>query len=177
MNLSRPSPLLLMMPLLFFGAGALTAAVAARLTGLVAPKLKTLMEAASLGQEEAILQLVTSGEDPGKAAMVQRPVYHWKSGDTTTPLLVTIAGGDLRLVAFMLKHTTRLAESPNDRALCISAQYRHSSVTRLLLEKNAPAVPKDGCSKNERMPEDIAFKGHAKELGNLLREYRLSKEG
>ncbi len=177
MTFTRRAPFLLILPFLFFGAGALTAAVATRATALIAPKLDTLVEAAMLGQEDAIFRLVSAGDDPGLATVLQRPMFRWRVGDTTSPLLVSVAFGDLRLVAYMLKNTKRLAEAPNDKALCVAARFGHSNVARLLIEVGAPAVPRDGCGGEQRRPEDVAYQRRAKSLGDLLRDYRLSKEG
>ncbi len=176
MTFMRRAPVLLILPFLFFGAGALTAAVATLATTLIAPKLDTLVEAAMLGQEDAIFRLVSAGDDPGLPTVLQRPMFRWRAGDTTTPLLVAVAFGDLRLVGYMLKNTKRMADPPNDQALCVAARFGHSDVTRLLMEVGAPAVPINGCGE-QRWPEDIAYHRRAKSMGDLLRDYRLSKEG
>jgi hypothetical protein len=172
MTFTSRAPLLLTLPLLFFAAGALAAGVATRLAELIAPEPATLLEAAAVGQDEAIYRMVSAGEDPGLPVVLKRPLLRWKRGDAISPLLVAIALGKGRQVAFLAKHTERLAEAPNDLALCVAAHYGKIAAARFLMKRGAPAVPKNGCGEMER-PEDIAKKYGSGRLSRELRQYRI----
>jgi hypothetical protein len=173
MTLTNRVPFLLFLPLLFFGAGMLSAGVATRAAKLIAPEPVTLLDAIVIGNDEAIFRMISEGDDPGLPGVLGSPVLHWRRGDTTSPLLVAIGGGDINKVAYMAKHTQRIAESPNDHALCVAARYGHSNVARYLMKMGAPAVPKNGCGKLRR-PEDVAAKYGSGSLAKELRQYRMA---
>ena len=167
----RRTAVLLLLPLVFFGTGAIVAGLSIRAAKLVAPEPVTLLDAAVLGRDDVIFRMVTAGEDPGHPVVLERSSIHGSKGDTTSPLLVAIATGDLSRITYMLKQTQRMADPPNDLALCIAAKYGHSNVARHLIEIGAP-VPKDGCGDG-KMPEDIAVERGAKSLAARLRRYRI----
>jgi hypothetical protein len=172
MSIKRRASLLLLLPFLFFGAGALMAGIATETAKLAAPKPVTLLDAAAVMQDEAILRMVSAGEDPGLPVVLKHPALVWEIGDTTSPLLVAIVGGEVNRVAYMAKHTQRLAEPPNDLALCLAARFGHSNIARFLMKIGATAVPKNGCG-DIRRPEDIAKKHGFGGLARELRQYRI----
>jgi hypothetical protein len=143
--LASRAPLLLLAPLLSFGAGALTAGVATEAARLLWVEPVTLLDAAARGDDDAIVRIVSAGEDPGAPVVLQRRVFQWRPGDTTSPLLVSIAEGKLDQAAYMIRHTQRLADPPNDQALCVAAQFGNDKITRFLTKMRAPAVPQNGC--------------------------------
>ena len=65
MTFASRASLLLLVPLLSFGAGALTAEVASETAKLVTVEPVTLQEAAARGDDDAIFRMVSAGEDPG----------------------------------------------------------------------------------------------------------------
>jgi hypothetical protein len=144
MTITRRPPILFILPLLFFGAGALTAGVATETAKLVTVEPVTLLDAAARGDDDAIFRMVSAGEDPGAPVVLQRPMFQWRRGDTTSPLLVAIAEGDLDNVAYMMKHTRRLADPPNDEAPCVAARFGRGQIAQFL-SKMGPLVPKTGC--------------------------------
>jgi hypothetical protein len=164
-------PLLLLLPVAFFAAGALGAYLATRAATLMAPEPVTLLEAVELKQDEAIFRMVSAGEDPGRPVVLERPLLHWRKGDTTSPLLVAVVDGEINLVAYLVKSTGHLADPPNDRALCLAAQFQHANIARFLMKIGAPAVPKEGCGV-DKPPEDVAKKSGAGQLVRELHQYR-----
>jgi hypothetical protein len=164
--------LLPLLPLFFFGAGLLTAEVATRAARFVAPKPTGLFDAVKLEQNDAIFSMISAGADPGVAVVLTEPLYYWGPGAKTSPLLVAIAHGDRTRAAFLLQHTRRLSEPPNDQALCIAARFGHSSLAEFLISKGARAVPKGGCGEIQ-YPEDIAARYGSGRLSGKLRRYRL----
>lgn len=163
---------MLFLPLLFFGTGALIAGLSIRTAKLMAPEPVTLVDAAAVGQDDAIFRMVLAGEDPGLPVVLEHPLIHWKKGEVTSPLLVAIAVGDLGKSAYMARHTRRLADPPNHLALCVAARYGHTNVARFLMKMGVPPVPKDGCGELER-PEDVAAKYREGGLSRELRRYRI----
>lgn len=145
MTLVSRTPLLLLLPFFFFGVGALTAGVATEEVKRVAVEPSTLLDAAAKGDDDAIFRIVSAGQDPGDPVVLQRQVFQWRRGDTTSPLLVAIAEGDFDNITYMLKHTRRLAEPPNDQALCVAARFGQSDIAQFLLQRGAPVVPPEGC--------------------------------
>jgi Ankyrin repeats (3 copies) len=135
----------LLAPILFFGAGALTAGVATKVVKSVAVEPSTLLEAASRGDDDAIFRFVSAGQDPGLPAVLQRNVFQWQRGETTSPLLVAIAEGDFDNVTYMVKHIQHLAEPPNDQALCVAARWGHSDIAKFLMQRMPSAVRRNGC--------------------------------
>jgi hypothetical protein len=172
MTLTNRVAILLFLPLLFFGAGMLTAGVATTAAKLIAPEPVTLLDAVAMGHDEATFRMISEGDDPGLPGVLKRPVFHWRRGDTVSPLLIAIGGGDINYVAYMARHTQRIADSPNDQALCVAARYGHSNVARFLMKMGAAAVPKSGCGKLRR-PEDVAAKYGSGGLAEELRRYRM----
>ena len=164
--------LLLLLPIVAFAAGASTGSLANRAVRIIAPEPHTLLDAATLGQEDAIFRMISAGEDPGRPVLLERPLLSWRRGDTTTPLLVAIANGELNQVAFMVRHTQRLTDSPNDSALCIAARFGHANIARFLMKIGVPAVPKNGCGELMR-PEDVAARYGSGRLSKELEAYRL----
>jgi hypothetical protein len=144
MTLVSRIPLLLVVPFLSFGAGALTAGLATETVKQVAVEPTTLVDAAARGDDDAIFDIVSAGQDPGAPVVLQRRVFQWQRGDTTSPLLVAIAEGDFDNVTYMLKHTQRLAEPPNDEALCVAARFGQRDIAQFLMQRGA-AVPPNGC--------------------------------
>ncbi len=126
MTLTNRVPFLLFLPVLFFGAGMLSAGLATRAAKLIAPEPVTLLDAIVIRNDEAIFRMISEGDDPGLPGVLGSPVLHWRRGDTTSPLLVAIGGGDINKVAYMAKRTQRIADPPNDQALCVAARYGHS---------------------------------------------------
>jgi hypothetical protein len=173
MTLTNRVPILLFLPLLFFGAGILSAGVATTAAKLIAPEPVTLLDAVVIGHDEAVFRMISVGDDPGLPGVLRSPVLHWRRGDTTSPLLVAIGRGDLNKVTYMERHTQRIADSPNDQALCVAARYGHSNVARFLMKMGVPAVPKNGCGKLRR-PEDVAAKHGSGQLAKELRQYRMA---
>jgi hypothetical protein len=165
-------PIVLGLPVLFFGAGMLTAEMAPRAAELAAPEPVALIDAVAARHEEAIVRMILAGEDPGLSVVLKRPVFHWRRGETTSPLLVAIAGGDLNRVAYLARRTQRITDPPNDQALCVAARYGHSNIARFLMEMEVPALPKSGCGTLRR-PEDVAEKYGARRLAKELWQYRL----
>jgi ankyrin repeat protein len=172
MTMRRTAVILLILPILFFGIGAIIARGATQVAELVAPKADTLLDAASLGQSGAIFRMLSAGDDPGLPVQLDRPLLHWKRGDVTSPILVAVAVGDITEVAYMFRHTQRMAEPPNDTALCLAAQFGHSNIVRFLIKKGVPPVPRNGCGEIER-PEDVALKFGSAGLAKELRQFRL----
>jgi hypothetical protein len=172
MTLNHRMTMLLFLPVLFFGFGILSAGLATRTAILIAPEPKTLLDAVAGGNDEAMFRMMSEGDDPGRPDVLKRSVLYWEHGDTVSPLLVAIGQGDINKVAYMAKHTQRIAEPPNDQGLCAAARYGHSNIVRFLMKMRAPAVPKDGCRELKR-PEDIAAKYGSASLGRELRQYRL----
>jgi hypothetical protein len=175
MTIAHRLPVLLALPFVFFGAGAMTAVVATKVVTLIAPKPATLLDAAAAGDEEVIFRKVSAGEDPGLPVVLDRPLFHWQSGDVVSPLLAAIVGGDPNEIAYLVQATRRWAEPPNDRALCVAARHDNGSAARYLMKIGAPAVPKEGCGEAQK-PEDVAAKYGASGLARELRQYRL-KDG
>jgi len=171
MTLTNRVPILLFLPLLFFGAGILSAGLAITAAKSIAPEPITLLDAVAMGNDEAIFRMISEGYDPGLPGVLESPVFHWRRGDITSPILVAIGGGDINKVAYMARHTQRIADSPNDQALCVVARYGHSNVARFLMKMGAPVVPKNGCGKLRR-PEDVAAKYGSGSLAEELRRYR-----
>ena len=168
--------LLLALPVLLFGAGMLTAGVVSRAVSLIAPEPVTLLDAVADKNDEAMLRMVSAGDDPGLPDVLRLSMFHWHRGETTSPLLVAIGGGDINIVSYLTKHTARIADAPNDQALCIAARYGHSSVARYMMAKGVPAVPKAGCG-TQRRPEDVAKEFGSHGLADVLRAYRLERQG
>ena len=166
---------LLGLPLLLFCAGAGVAAVGIEAVQSIAPEPANLLEAVAQGHNDEIFNRVSAGEDPGRSAVVAHAMFHWRPRDTTSPLLVAIAGGDINKVAYMVNHTALMASPPNDLALCVVARYGHSNIAQLLMKRGALPVPKDRCGE-EATPEDVARRYENFGLGETLRDYRLSKE-
>ena len=166
---------LLLLPLLSFCAGTISARVATTAVKLAAPEPLTLLDAVASGQDEAMLRMISKGADPGLPGSLKRPVLHWRRGDTTSPLLIAIGGGDLNKVAYMMKYTRRIADPPNDQGLCVAARYGHTNLAQLLMKMKVPAVPKFGCGKLKR-PEDVAEKFGSRGLAKALRSYRLKRQ-
>jgi hypothetical protein len=165
-------PILLLLPLLVFGAGILSAGVATTAAKLIAPEPVTLLDAVATGHDEAIFRMISEGDDPGLPDVLGSPVLHWRRGDSTSPLVVAIGGGDINMVAYLARRTKRIADSPNDQALCVVARYGHSNVARFLMKMGASAVPKSGCGKLRR-PEDVATKYGSGSLAKELQRYRM----
>jgi hypothetical protein len=172
MTLTNRVPILLFLPLLFFGVGMLTARLATTAAKLIAPEPSTLLDAVAGGNDEAMFRMISAGDDPGLPVVLERPVLNWERGDTVSPLLVAIAGGDINKIAYMAKHTQRIADPPNDQGLCAAARYRHSNIARFLMNMRVPPVPKNGCGKLRR-PEDVAAKYRSGSLAEELRRYRI----
>lgn len=170
----RSTPLLAL-PLLFFCMGALIAIIATWLASLAAPEPVTLLDAAEAQDEDAIFRLISTGKDPGRSVVLERPLGPWKRGDTTSPLLVAVAGGEVNQVAYMMRHTRFLSDPPNDQALCIAARLDHANLTRFLMKMGVPAVPKNGCAEAKK-PEDVAEKFGSVGLSKELRQYRLDAQ-
>jgi ankyrin repeat protein len=170
--LIRRAFLLLVLSMLFFGAGIATADVAKWAVTLIAPEPVTLLDALAEGNDEAMFRMTSEGSDPGLPDILKFSVLHWDRGEKTSPLLVAIGGGDMNIVAYLTKHTTRLREFPNDQALCVAARYGHTNIARYLMARGVPAVPKSGCGTLNR-PEDVAKKFGNHSLAKALRSYRL----
>jgi hypothetical protein len=163
---------LLLFPLLSFSVGGAVAATAAWVTQLMVPTPLSLLDAVKLGHDDAIFNMMSAGADPGGAVILKYPVLEWKRGDTTSPLLLAIAGGDINKVAYMVKHTRLLTEPPNDLGLCVAAQFGHSNLARLLMKQGASPVPKKGCGDLAK-PEDVARKFGSSGLAKELQRYRI----
>jgi ankyrin repeat protein len=174
MTFASRATVLVLAPLLFFGAGALTAVVATETVKRVAVEPTTLLDAAARGDDDAIFRIVAAGEDPGVQVTLQRQVFQWQSGDTTSPLLVAIAEGDFDNVTYMVKHTGHLADPPNDQALCVAARFGQSEIARFLIQRGVPAVPKDDCAG--KRPEDLAAERGSASLADALRRYRMESQ-
>jgi hypothetical protein len=172
MTLAHRMVILSFLPVLFFGLGILAAGVATRTAILIAPEPVTLLDAVAWGNDEAMFRKMSEGDDPGLPDVLKRSVLHWERGDTVSPLLVAIGEGDLNKVAYMAKHTQRIADPPNDQGLCAAARYGHSNIVRFLIKMGVPAVPKNGCGELKR-PEDVAAKYGSASLAKELRQYRL----
>jgi hypothetical protein len=172
MTIAYRLSLLALLPVLLFGGGALIGDVATRVAKLVAPEPLTLLQAVATGDDDAIFRMVVAGEDPGLPTVLERRLIYWRPGDTTSPLLVAIADGDLNRVAYLARNTEHLAEPPNDLALCVAARLGHANLARFLMKIGAPAVPKIGCGELSR-PEDFARKYRSGSLARELRQYRL----
>ena len=176
MKLIRRALPLLVLPTFFFGAGMLTAVVATGVARLIAPEPVTLLDAVAEGNYEAMFRMTSAGYDPGLPDVLKFSVLHWDRGEKTSPLLVAIGGGDINIIAYLTKHTTRLAEFPNDQALCIAARYGHSNVARHMMARGVPAVPRSGCDGTLNRPEDVAEKFDSQGLAKALRAYRLKRQ-
>jgi hypothetical protein len=150
MTLVSRAPVLLLAPLLFFGAGALTAVVATETVKRVAVEPATLLDAAARGDDDAIFRFVSAGQDPGAQVVLQRRLFQWQPGDTVSPLLVAIAEGDLDNVTYMIRHTERLTDSPNDQALCIATRFGHSDIAKFLMQKMVRLPSKKVCDRSSR---------------------------
>jgi ankyrin repeat protein len=174
MTFASRAPILLLAPLLFFGAGALTAVVATETVKRVAVEPTTLLDAAARGDDDAIFRILSAGEDPGAQVVLQRQVFQWQPGDTASPLLVAIAEGDFDNVTYMVKHTGHLADPPNDQALCVAARFGQSEIAKFLMQRRVSAVPKDGCAG--KRPEDLAAEQGSASLADALRRYRLETQ-
>jgi hypothetical protein len=77
---------LLFLPMLFFGLGSLTAGVATSIATFIAPEPATLLDAVAGGNDEAMVRMISEGEDPGLPAVLKRPVHllgAW--GDSIAP--------------------------------------------------------------------------------------------
>jgi hypothetical protein len=172
MTLAHRMAILSFLPVLFFGLGFLAAEVATRTAMLIAPEPKTLLDAVTGGNDEAMFRMMSEGDDPGLPDVLKRSVLYWERGETVSPLLIAIGEGDLNKVAYMAKHTQRIADPPNDQGLCAAARYGHSNIVRFLMNLGVPAVPKNGCGELKR-PEDIAAKYGSASLARELRQYRL----
>jgi hypothetical protein len=175
MTLTHRAAILLFLPVLFFGLGILTAGVATRTAKLIAPEPATLLDAVAGGNDEAMFRMMSAGDDPGLPAVLERPVLHWERGVVVSPLLIAIGGGDINKVAYMAKHTQRIADPPNDQGLCAAACYGHSDIVRFLMKMGVPAVPKNGCGVMRR-PEDVAAKYGSGSLAKELRRYRVGAD-
>ena len=146
--------LLFAIPALFLGVGAFAASMATTGAKKAAPVATTLLEAVLFEQDDLIIEHVLDGDDPGQAITLRRAVFHWNIGDNVSPLLIAVAQGRPRRVAFLLRYTDKLEEVPNDQSLCVAARYRHSNVTRLLTQamKDWSATPQ--CN-GTRSSEDV----------------------
>jgi hypothetical protein len=116
MRNARPLSLSLILPLLMFGMSALAAKLAAQGAKFIAPEPITLLDAAMLENDEALLRMV-----------LERPVFEWRRGDQVSPLLVAIAGGDTNRVAYMARHTAHLGDTP---VMILHSAFQRSSVMR-----------------------------------------------
>jgi hypothetical protein len=164
--------MLLILPVLFFGLGTMSAGMATKLVTLVAPDPETLLDAVAGGNDEAMFRMMSEGQDPGLPGALKHSVLYWMRGDIVSPLLVVIGEGDINKLAYMAKHTHRIAEPPNDQGLCAAARYGHSNVVRFLIKLGVRAVPENGCGEM-KTPEEIAAKYGSASLARELREYRL----
>jgi Ankyrin repeat len=171
MTFKHRAGVLLFLPMLFFGLGSLTAGVATSTATFIAPEPATLLDAVAGGNDEAMVRMISEGEDPGLPAVLKRPVLYWARGETVSPLLLAIGGGDINKVAYMAKHTQQIAAPPNDQGLCAAARYGHTNVVRFLIKMGVPAVPREGCGMLKR-PEDIAAKYGSSGLAKELQQYR-----
>ena len=177
MKTTHRFPILLMLPLVFAGAGMLAALMATKAATLITPEPVTLLDAAATGNDEAIFRMVSAGQDPGSPVILERTVFHWRQGDVASPLLAAIAADStLSEITYLVSQTRRLTESPNDQALCVAARYGRSGVAEFLMETGAPAVPKGGCGE-AKWPEEIAKKYGSSGLARQLRQYRIGKVG
>jgi hypothetical protein len=174
MTFASRTPLLLLLPFAFLAAGALTAGLATQGVKLLAVEPVTLLDAAALGDDDAIFSLIAAGQDPGAPVVLQRHVFDWGPGDTTSPLLVAIAEGDFDNVTYMMKHTQDWPDPPNDQALCVVARFGRLEVAKFLMKRGAPAVPQTGCLGH--MPEDLATKQGFGSLARALHKYRVETQ-
>ncbi len=91
MTLTNRVPILLFLPLLFFGAGILSAGLAITAAKSIAPEPITLLDAVAMGNDEAIFRMISEGYDPGlprSESLIHRMIKRCVSWPATaTPML------------------------------------------------------------------------------------------
>jgi hypothetical protein len=172
MTVSRRQWLLLGLPVLAVVGGFLVGRGAAALSTLTAPEPPTLVQAVAQGQWDTIVRMIEAGEDPGLPIVLEQPIFGWSRGDVVSPLLVGIAQGDKKQVAFLLSSTKHKADAPNDQALCVVARFGHSDVAEVLFRLGVPGGPEKGCDGHQEMPEDVAMRFRNVNLAVAIRNYR-----
>lgn len=139
----------------------------------MAPEPQTLLQAVEAGRAHSIYRMISSGQDPGQAVVLDHPILYWTPGQTISPLLVEIARGNFNLVTYMVHATRDLQASPNDQALCVAARFGHRNLAELLFQANIPPAPQEGCDQAAAMPEEIASDFGNASLAKALKSYRV----
>lgn len=177
MTVARRQLRLLGLPLLAVAVGFLLGRGATTVSVLTAPEPETLLQAVVQGQRDAIVRMIQAGEDPGLPIVLEQPVFGWRRGDVVSSLLVGIAQGDDKQVAFLFSSTKRTADAPNDQALCVVARLGNSGVAVVLFKLGVPGGPEKGCDAQQETPEQVAARFGNITLARALTSYRESLAG